>query len=68
MSKYLLNKFLFTVDRDPELVERALGRLSRRVADTILQAQSECWWAARLATSRTCRRSPVSFLAFAQDP
>ena len=22
MSKYLLNKFLFTVDRDPELVER----------------------------------------------
>ena len=22
MSKYLMNKFLFTVDRDPELVER----------------------------------------------
>ena len=22
MSKYLLDKFLFTVDRDPELVER----------------------------------------------
>ncbi|MGW3622857.1 hypothetical protein [Streptomyces sp. NPDC000880] len=22
MSKYLLNKFLFTVDRDPELIER----------------------------------------------
>ena len=22
MSKYLLNKFLFTIDRDPELVER----------------------------------------------
>ena len=22
MSKYLVNKFLFTVDRDPELVER----------------------------------------------
>ena len=22
MSKYLLNKFLYTVDRDPELVER----------------------------------------------
>ena len=22
MSKYLLNKFLFTVDRDPDLVER----------------------------------------------
>jgi hypothetical protein len=21
-SKYLLNKFLFTIDRDPELVER----------------------------------------------
>ncbi|GAA3290375.1 hypothetical protein Dvina_32975 [Dactylosporangium vinaceum] len=24
MSKYLLNKFLFTVDRDPDLVERYL--------------------------------------------
>ena len=22
MSKYLLDKFLFTIDRDPELVER----------------------------------------------
>ena len=22
MSKYLLNKFIFTIDRDPELVER----------------------------------------------
>jgi hypothetical protein len=22
MSKYLLNKFLYTIDRDPELVER----------------------------------------------
>ena len=27
MSKYLLNKFLFTVDRDPELVERIGGKV-----------------------------------------
>ena len=25
MSKYLLNKFLYTIDRDPELVERYRG-------------------------------------------
>ena len=30
MSKYLVNKFLFTVDRDPELVERYRDRSGRR--------------------------------------
>lgn len=34
MSKYLLNKFLFTVDRDPELVERYRGDPAGTVA----------WW------------------------
>lgn len=34
MSRYLLNKFLFTVDRDPELVERYREDPRRTVA----------WW------------------------
>ena len=34
MSKYLLNKFLFTVDRDPDLVERYRSDPSATVA----------WW------------------------
>ena len=39
MSKYLLNKFLFTVDRDPELVERYREDPAVTVA----------WWEAELA-------------------
>ncbi len=39
MSKYLLNKFLFTVDRDPELVERYRADPVGTVA----------WWEATMA-------------------
>jgi hypothetical protein len=41
MSKYLLNKFLYTVDRDPELVERYRSDPSGTVA----------WWEAERANS-----------------
>ena len=39
MSKYLLNKFLFTVDRDPELVERYREEPAELVA----------WWEEAMA-------------------
>jgi hypothetical protein len=39
MSKYLLNKFLYTVDRDPELVERYRSDPASLVA----------WWEANVA-------------------
>ena len=39
MSKYLLDKFLYTVDRDPELVERYREEPAALVA----------WWEAELA-------------------
>jgi len=39
MSRYLLNKFLYTVDRDPELVERYRGDPRGTVE----------WWAAERA-------------------
>ncbi|WP_432968912.1 hypothetical protein [Dactylosporangium sp. CA-233914] len=41
MSKYLLNKFLFTVDRDPELVERYREDPAGTVA----------WWEANVANA-----------------
>ena len=41
MSKYLLNKFLFTVDRDPELVERYRTDPAGTVE----------WWEAEMANS-----------------
>ena len=41
MSKYLLDKFLFTVDRDPELVERYRDDPAGTVA----------WWEAEMATT-----------------
>ena len=41
MSKYLLNKFLFTIDRDPELVERYRADPHGTVA----------WWEAERANS-----------------
>jgi len=48
MSKYLLNKFLYTVDRDPELVERYRSEPSETVrwweaerANAILNVQDE---------------------------
>ncbi|MFC4006217.1 hypothetical protein ACFOY2_03215 [Nonomuraea purpurea] len=39
MSKYLLNKFLFTVDRDPDLVERYREQPQATVE----------WWEAEMA-------------------
>ncbi len=39
MSKYLLDKFLYTVDRDPELVERYRCEPAETVA----------WWEAEMA-------------------
>ena len=52
MSKYLLDKFLFTVDRDPELVERYREDPRGTVA----------WWEAEMAnrssTARPARRAP----------
>lgn len=39
MSKYLLNKFLFTVDRDPDLVERYRSAPAETVA----------WWESTMA-------------------
>ena len=59
MSKYLLDKFLFTVDRDPELVERyredAVGFVS--------------WWeqeiANKLLNSTTAEQS--TWLAFTDE-
>jgi hypothetical protein len=41
MSKYLLDKFLFTVDRDPELVERYREDPAGTVA----------WWETEMANS-----------------
>ncbi|MFI6263860.1 hypothetical protein [Micromonospora sp. NPDC051006] len=41
MSKYLLNKFLFTVDRDPELVERYRSEPRELVT----------WWEAEFANT-----------------
>ncbi|BCY08443.1 hypothetical protein [Actinoplanes sp. L3-i22] len=41
MSKYLLNKFLFTVDRDPELVERYRHEPAELVG----------WWEANVANA-----------------
>ena len=41
MSKYLLNKFLFTVDRDPDLVERYRDDPSGTVD----------WWEAEIANA-----------------
>ena len=61
MSKYLLDKFLFTVDRDPELVERyrddPVGTVSwweAERANTILNctAQERSTWLAFTRKSR----------------
>ena len=60
MSKYLLNKFLYTVDRDPDLVER----YREDPAGTV------DWWEAERGQphpqlSPTARRS--TWLAFTDD-
>jgi hypothetical protein len=56
MSKYLLNKFLFTVDRDPELVERYRNDPQGTVA----------WWEANRANQiLNCHSGEAStWLAF----
>jgi hypothetical protein len=59
MSKYLLNKFLFTVDRDPDLVER----YREAPADTV------AWWEAEMANSiLNCHSGERStWLAFSDE-
>ena len=59
MSKYLLDKFLFTVDRDPELVER----YREDPAGTVE------WWEAEMAnTILNCHPGEKStWLAFTDD-
>ena len=65
MSKYLLNKFLYTVDRDPELVERyredPVGTVSwweAERANTILNctAQERSTWLAFTEEERQALR------------
>ena len=59
MSKYLLNKFLFTVDRDPELVQR----YREDPAGTVR------WWEAERAnTLLNCHAGEAStWLSFDED-
>jgi hypothetical protein len=59
MSKYLLNKFLFTVDRDPALVERYRDEPRELVA----------WWEESMAnTVLNCHSYEKStWLAFTDD-
>ena len=59
MSKYLLDKFLFTVDRDPELVERYREDPRGHVA----------WWEAEMANwILNChRRERSTWLAFTDE-
>jgi hypothetical protein len=59
MSKYLLNKFLFTVDRDPDLVERYLAE----------PAETVTWWEAEMANRILgCHEGEAStWLAFEDD-
>jgi hypothetical protein len=59
MSRYLLNKFLFTVDRDPELVERYRNDPQGTVA----------WWEAEQANQiLNCYKGEAStWLAFTDE-
>jgi hypothetical protein len=59
VSRYLLNKFLFTVDRDPELVERYREAPRELVA----------WWEATMANNLlNCHDGEDStWLAFTDD-
>ena len=59
MSKYLLDKFLYTVDRDPDLVERYRDDPAGTVA----------WWEAEMANSiLSCHTGERStWLAFTDD-
>jgi hypothetical protein len=59
VSKYLLNKFLYTVDRDPELVERYREDPAGTVA----------WWEAEMANSilNSHTGEHSTWLAFTDD-
>lgn len=59
MSRYLVNKFLFTIDRDPELVERYRDDPAGTVA----------WWEAERAnTILNCTAGEAStWLSFTDD-
>jgi hypothetical protein len=59
MSKYLLDKFLFTVDRDPELTERYRDDPAGTVE----------WWEAEMATTLlNCTPAErTTWLAFTED-
>jgi hypothetical protein len=59
VSKYLLDKFLFTIDRDPELVERYRDDPAGTVA----------WWEAEMANSiLNCHTDEKStWLAFTDE-
>src|SRR3954465_12573528 len=59
MSKYLLDKFLFTVDRDPELTERYREDPSGTVA----------WWEAEMANTllNSTPAEKSTWLAFTDD-
>jgi hypothetical protein len=59
MSKYLLDKFLYTVDRDPELVERYRKEPAGLVS----------WWESELANSiLNCHGAEKStWLAFSDE-
>ena len=59
MSRYLLDKFLYTVDRDPELVERYREDPAGTVA----------WWEAEMANRiLNCTRDERStWLSFTED-
>jgi hypothetical protein len=59
MSKYLLNKFLYTVDRDPELVERYREDPAGTVA----------WWESEMGNSiLNCHAGESStWLAFTDE-
>jgi hypothetical protein len=59
VSKYLLNKFLYTVDRDPDLVERYRAEPRETV---------EWWEAARANAVLNCHTGEAStWLRFADD-
>jgi hypothetical protein len=59
MSKYLLDKFLFTVDRDPDLVERYRDDPAGTVA----------WWEAEMANKllHCTAGDKTTWLAFTED-
>ena len=69
MSKYLLDKFLFTVDRDPDLVERYRAdpeelvawwesEMANRLLNCVDQEQST--WLAFTAEERTALENSAS--------